>query len=377
MTARFERKLTRRRMLMPLKPSDALIQELFAPHLTSDDGEVSCVYGLHEPHDDWIMYWFFGPLLRFFLLKHLLIAVTERRLLLMEISGFYQEKNCQSIEFDEVEQVQVDERSAWGFPFSIVRLKVQNGNRYRVTIRPEHPGMTKHEEHYRKVIAFCKSLAGETNGGVGPATHLARRPCPQCGERVNLEAKVCRFCNYRFNDQEIALVRSQSQARASFMAENAHREQLQRSRRRRSIAGWILIVIGGLLLFFMVLGTIVPAPEGQPEKKFDVGPFLGGLACFLIVFIAPGLFLLTRAWKLKHELALLPAITSPSPRGFGSDSVEEHRQIQAAQATATTASEDLVTLICSGCGKKLKLKVSHKGKKVKCPHCQGVTQVPS
>lgn len=353
---------------MALKASDELIQELLAPHLTSDDGDMACVYGLHEPYDDWIMYWFFGGLLRLLLLKHLLIAVTQRRLLLMEISGFYHMKNCQLIEFDELSEVQVREpKVLLGTSCSIVRLRVPGGKKYRVTIRPAHPGISKHPEHYRVVMSIFKSLAGE------PGAQLASRPCPRCAERVKVDAAVCRFCNYRFSEQEIAAARSQAQARASFLAEDASRTRLRRRRKRHLLAGWTLTAVGGLLVLFLVLGTVVPAPQGQPQKDFELGPFLGGLACILVAFMAPGMFFLSRAWKLARELAT-PAPVSHDRRV---DSPNEHVPANSAQATNPRPNIESPTVICSGCRKKLRLKAAHQGKKVKCPYCHTITPVPA
>jgi hypothetical protein len=359
---------------MPLKASDALIHKLFAPHLTREDGEANCVYGMHEPFDDWVMYLFVGGLLRFFLLKHLLIAVTERRLLLMEISGFYQEKNCQSIEFDEVEQVQVQERSVFGFPVSIARLKVLNGNKYRITIKPAHPGISRHEESYRKVISFFKSLAGEAEAGIGQVGHFVTRPCPQCAERVKLDAKVCRFCNYRFSDQEIATARSQAGERTSVLVRNAQREQLQRGGKRRLLAGWILIVAGSLLLVFFVLGSLLPAPEGKPENKFAPGPFIGGLAFFLIAFITPGLFLLGRARKLKRELAMPDAAAIPSSNEEKHESQPNNAPTARPHPKESQARKILFG--CPHCHKRLGVGPQLAGKRAKCSGCGKVIQIP-
>jgi hypothetical protein len=298
---------------MPLKASDDHVEELFGPHLRRDDGKVSIVYGLHEPYDDWIMYWFFGPLLRLFLLKHVLLAVTQRRMLLMEISGFYQEKNCHSIALNEVERLQVEQRSVWGYPFSIMRLKIPNGSAYRLTIRPKHPGITRHEQHYQTVIAFCKSLAGQAEQRVG----------------------------------------------SRIAAETARREQLQRSRKRRLLGGWALIAIGFVLVILMAISLFVGA-LGKPLQDMPLLPFLGGAACLLTPFMVPGLVLLGFARKLKCELASVPPVKdqdSPVSRD-------------------TPAPNKPISIACSNCKQKLRARPELAGKRVKCPGCQQPIVIP-
>lgn len=34
------------------------------------------------------------------------------------------------------------------------------------------------------------------------------KKCPDCAEKIKLEARVCRFCGYRFSDQDVADARS-------------------------------------------------------------------------------------------------------------------------------------------------------------------------
>jgi hypothetical protein len=335
---------------MPLKASDALIDDLLAPYLTRADGEVHYVYGLHEPYDDWIMYWFFGPLLRFLLLKQLILVVTERRLLLMEISAFYQEKDCEALEFDEVEQVRVDERSIWGHPFSIVRFKTRDGDSYHVTIRLKHPGITRHEEHYRKVIAGCKSLAAD-----------AGARCPQCGAWVGPKVRACRSCKHRFTGQEVAEAEQQAEARVALHTEQARRAELQRAKKWRRIVGWSLVVLGVLAELVIVLGMLVPAPAGQTRPAFLLLPVLGGSICLLSTFLAPGLLLLTWARKIERTLATLPATASAS-----------------APAGPSITEGEVLRITCPHCRRTLRFKASAAGKRARCPNaaCGAVIAIP-
>jgi len=145
---------------MPLIVNDEYIRQLVARHLTSDDGEVSCVVGLQEPVNFVIVWLFLGPLFNLWANKQVVIALTKRRLLLIETSLAFREKHCESIDFNGLQQVSVVERSflTFGNTVSIVRLKVPAGKRYRVTIHAKRPGLPVHEQNYRKVIAFFKSL---------------------------------------------------------------------------------------------------------------------------------------------------------------------------------------------------------------------------
>jgi len=58
------------------------------------------------------------------------------------------------------------------------------------------------------------------------------------------------------------------------------------------------------------------------------------------------------------------------------DKAGERRQIPGSKTPNATVSGSVVALICSGCGKKLKVKAASQGKNVKCPHCQSVTRIP-
>ena len=71
-----------------------------------------------------------------------------------------------------------------------------------------------------------------------------RKTCPDCAEMVRAEAKVCRFCGYRFSVEEMQNA-----------ADHAHRDKQVRSVRRRRIVLGTWLMVAAMVSITAVIGV--------------------------------------------------------------------------------------------------------------------------
>jgi uncharacterized RDD family membrane protein YckC len=116
--------------------------------------------------------------------------------------------------------------------------------------------------------------------------------CPKCAETIRLEALVCRFCNYQFNEDEVRAAQEQARIHLATL----HSDDLQVLRPRSSYVGFwqrlaamlidmavlavlCVLAFGVFILMFHVFTHTQPS-----EMTTNLVLFVLLLVCFLLYF---------------------------------------------------------------------------------------------
>lgn len=69
----------------------------------------------------------------------------------------------------------------------------------------------KESDDAEKLVRYCEELARDQRAGIKPAGLLdglfsfrreRTKRCPDCAEKIKADARVCRFCGYRYPDAD-------------------------------------------------------------------------------------------------------------------------------------------------------------------------------
>jgi len=88
------------------------------------------------------------------------------------------------------------------------------------------------------------------------------KKCPRCAEFVKSEAKVCRFCNYEFREEE--------KKPQKVITEEEWLEQETRKKRQRkmNLTFLVISILGTIIAFLLILAFINRQVEGT--KRIDI-----------------------------------------------------------------------------------------------------------
>ncbi len=154
-----------------------------------------------------------------------------------------------------------------------------------------------------RVLVRCNLCGQQTietrRDAAVPDTACWTKTCPECAEVVKLDARICRFCRHRFDEDETASARHFAEAKAARLAEQWHRQRLLRRATRYALLGWLLVLPGGLWSILVAIALISLIGQGDPGQTA-----LGALFVVWVVMSIPflfGVWLLTRARRIRQS----------------------------------------------------------------------------
>jgi predicted Zn-ribbon and HTH transcriptional regulator len=129
------------------------------------------------------------------------------------------------------------------------------------------------------------------------------KKCLKCAELIQMDAIVCRYCGYQFNEDDVKRAKDLVISRANKLAEQALSTKLQKESKNQLFSGWLLVLIGGLFFISFVFAYLFPAPESLSQgTKMTIVGLIGGIIIFVVPFILWGLYLLRKAKRNKIKI---------------------------------------------------------------------------
>jgi hypothetical protein len=137
---------------MPLKASDQQANEMFARHLMPGETLTAYVYGQSGPAL-WLQA-LLGALVSFMLSKYYYVGLTNRRLLLLRVSGMFNEKGIESIDFPQIVNVE----TKWALAGKTLVFTLANGERRKIMVRGRAWGLKHQREYLEQIAGFFQGV---------------------------------------------------------------------------------------------------------------------------------------------------------------------------------------------------------------------------
>lgn len=131
------------------------------------------------------------------------------------------------------------------------------------------------------------------------------KKCPSCAEEIKLEAKVCHYCNHKFDETEIAKIEKYVQAHNLLKEKQPKINKMKLLFKLYRIVGGLFFVFGGLFVI-LVLAAIFKVPETHAVSLIVFGIFSSSLI-FLGIFMFRKMKKVKMDYmKIKEEIEELP-----------------------------------------------------------------------
>lgn len=165
------------------------------------------------------------------------------------------------------------------------------------------------------IVNQSSNLIQEVAGGSQPVSQpdqTSQKTCPQCAEKIQLEALVCRFCGHQFAESDVQALKQQveeqnreAQRLANERAQEARRlaeeqasfREIEAKTKSRRTWGWILSILGGLLssvgCLIFLLFVIAQFSSSSTTSENTTG-FIGALFICPLPLLVVGLLMFGR-----------------------------------------------------------------------------------
>jgi len=129
------------------------------------------------------------------------------------------------------------------------------------------------------------------------------KKCLKCAEPIQLDAVICRYCGYQFNEDDVKQAKELAIFQANKLNEQIIFSKLQRKRKNRMFWGWFLVSIGSFFFLVSVLTYLFPIQkEVSKGSEMKIEGLLGSIIIFVIPLISWGLFLFKKSKSIKTKM---------------------------------------------------------------------------
>ncbi len=127
---------------MAMKLTEELMKESFLPHLGDGETLITTTYAIKQN-------WFIT-----YLSKYYFLGLTNKRLLIMQVSMFFKEKNIKKVESQEISLVTIKETILG----KTIKIKTNNGEVFKGRVNNTVIGLKNNRERVDTLLGYLRQL---------------------------------------------------------------------------------------------------------------------------------------------------------------------------------------------------------------------------